>query len=110
MKFLNKFHLYIGLMRQRGTDINRLTTEKFETDIVNQNFCNTNWPICLYDFLYKDKKEPYFRYRTNEIEIVDDYFGTKTGENVQAKTNSEISFQHADTSFEELLIERNMHI
>lgn len=64
----------------------------------------------MYDFLYKDKIEPHFSFRSQQIEVVEDYFGTEEGENIQAKTNSEISFQNTNTSFEELLIERNSHI
>lgn len=111
VKFLNKFHLFNGIMKERGHgEIRGSIMDNFEEEVVNAHDCNPDWPICLYDFLYKDKTTSHFAYRSEKIDIVDDYFGDGTGEQVQAQTNSELSFQHANTSYEDLLIERNAHI
>jgi hypothetical protein len=98
-------------MKRRGHSNGKSSIlENFEEEVVNVSKWNTNWPICLYDFLYRDRKNSHFALRSQQIQVVDDYFGDETGEHTLAKTNSEVSFQPYNLSFEDLLIERNVHI
>ena len=108
-KFLKKFHLFEGLMKTRGEG-NKGSLENFEEEVVSLNEWDTDWPICLYDFLYKDKIKDHFTFRSQEINIVDDYFGDGKGGKSKVVPNNEEQFSNNDIIFEELLIERNRHI
>ena len=60
-KFLKKFHLFDGLMKTRGQAAkNSSVLDEFEEEVVGANEWNSEWPICLYDFLYKDKIKDHF--------------------------------------------------
>lgn len=98
-------------MKQWGHGDGSIKKEKddFEDKIVNNYSCNHEWPICLYDFLYKDKIDTHFAFRSSKIEIQEDYFGNGKGDHVKARSNSDLSLHIPDTKFEELLIERNEH-
>jgi hypothetical protein len=110
-KFLKKFHLFNGILKQRGHGEKKGSIlTNFEEEVVNVSDCNLHWPIWLYDFLYQDRIAKHFAFKTQNIQIVEDYFGDVHGDNIQAKGNSELSFQKADTNYDELLIERNPHI
>lgn len=110
-KFLKKFHLFEGLMKIKGhSDSIKVNIDNFEEEVVSTNECDTDWPICLYDFLYKDKIKDHFTFRTQELTIVDDYFGDGNGDNIKVSSNIEEPFINHDIAFENLLIERNRHI
>ena len=101
-KFLNNFYLYRGLIKhyenrkkmlQNGllklqqddeeklTDYIRILTSNFqgnEAEVMRTFNCNPEWPICLYDFTYKNKSNEFQTMRcrhhlTNYV--VEDYFG-----------------------------------
>lgn len=111
VKFLNKFPLFNGLMKQWGQgEINKGAIENYEEEIVNCHECNVKWPICLYDFLYKERLRDHFAYRTQNINIEEDYFGDGKGSNIKAKTDSEATFPMSNLDYDDLLIERNGHI
>ena len=110
-KFLKKFHLFEGLMKIKGQwESSKGNSDNFEEEVVSTNECDTDWPICLYDFLYKDKIKDHFTFRSQELNIVDDYFGDGSWNNIQVKSDFEEQFLNHDIPFENLLIERNRHI
>lgn len=115
IKFLNKFLLFIGLMKQKGQgNVTVEDMKNYEDEIVQENDCDPNWPICLYDFLYKDKNKMHFALRTQTINIVEDYFGDEQGENAiinsGAASIESILYDNTRNLFNNLLIERNQHI
>lgn len=68
--------------------------------------CNTDWPICLYDFTIKSKCPNYFVARVQApltSFVIDTYFKNSTGGNYKPDTT--ISTDPCD-----LLIERNNHL
>jgi hypothetical protein len=112
---MNKFFLYTGLMKQRGQGRTNVENMKnYEDDIVMNNCCDTNWPICLYEFLYRDKVKQHFALRTKEINIVEDYFGDENNKNQIIKSSSasveNILYNSTRDQYDNLLIERNNHI
>mmetsp|Transcript_16302 Transcript_16302/g.15664 ORF Transcript_16302/g.15664 Transcript_16302/m.15664 type:complete len:84 (+) Transcript_16302:193-444(+) len=64
LKFLNKFYLYSeistafgnGVDKEKAKDIQFKPLDKYENEVINIFKCNPkDWPICLYDFTYKQK-------------------------------------------------------
>jgi hypothetical protein len=99
MKFLNRFCLFSGLSRMKCDNIPK--NEKYEEAIVNHFNCDPKWPVCLYDFTYKNLCENYFVYRTREMPpIFEDYFGNPE---VDGSRKPEIEHQ---PEYENLVIER----
>jgi len=51
--------------------------EQFEKDLMKIWKCSDEWPVCLYDFAFKNKNPQYLVYRVeNNLEeyAIDDYF------------------------------------
>ena len=114
-KFLNKFFLYSGLIKQKShVELNSDKNGNFEEELVCQSVWNPEWPICLYDFLYKDRIKNYFWLKTDTISVVDDYFGDGTGNNCIADSNEakveSMMYSSKHDQYQNLLIERNNHI
>ena len=84
--------------------------EDFEEEVVGANEWSFDWPICLYDFLYKDKIKDHFIFKSQEIKYVDDYFGDGSGETSMVQSKIDFSLTSQNINFENLLIERNPHI
>lgn len=115
IKFLNKFFLFIGLMKQRGQgNVSIEDMKNYENEIVQENDCDESWPICLYDFLYKDKHKQHFAFRTQTINVVEDYFGDDQGENAIINSGAanieSILYENSRDQLHNLLLERNEHI
>lgn len=53
----------------RGFDITK-------TEHIEALKCNHKWPVCLFDFTYKNKVPEYFSFRveTSRYEIIQDHF------------------------------------
>lgn len=101
-------------MKKRSlNDVNPKDMKNYETEVVLNNWCDPNWPICLYDFLYKDKLKNHFWLRTGTINVVDDYFGDENGDNEMvdsAIANFESKlYNDARDQYHNLLIERKNH-
>ena len=113
IKFLNKFYLFTGLMKEKGaSEYKKGQDENFEDQVVNSSEWNPDWPVCLYDFLYRDKLDTHFAFKSQNLEIVDNYFGNgrgHSGNKIKTRPNSE-SNSHQSQDFDDLLIERNRHI
>ena len=94
LKFLNKFYLYSELSKHQhehktlgSPDIFNKPLDKFESEVMKIFNCNTKeWPICLYDFTYKNRIPQYLCYRTSKKApvIIDDYFyGRKASQQIE---------------------------
>ena len=120
LQFVNRFFLYNGLQTYYATrndeeaiiatKIASATMEKFELDIMKIFVCNPKWPICLYDFSFRNKCPTYFCFRVqNDLTeyVRDDYFFGETQPD-ERKVQMRNQFDTGNTS--ELLIERNVHL
>jgi hypothetical protein len=60
--------------------------EQFETELMKVFNCNCEWPICLYDFTYKNKIPNYFCFKVeadiNSL-IIDNYFSEANRETLK---------------------------
>jgi hypothetical protein len=108
LKFVNKFFLYSGLTKnldQSGS------MEEFESELMKIFNCDPEWPICLYDFTYKNKVPKFFCFRIEcdlTTRIIDNYF---TNENSKASSKWPSSNRISSRNLvNDLLIERNFHI
>jgi hypothetical protein len=97
VEFLSKFN---QIMRLKGfEEMDNPTFNSCMEELVNSNKIHLNaGGSCI---------KEYFAFRCESISIVDDYFGDGSGEYVQARTNSELSFQNTNLQFEDLLVGRN---
>ena len=62
--------------------------DKKETELMQIFDCDPNWPICLYDFTFKNRNHKYISMRCRESlndYVYDNYFDQKTGLNTKAK-------------------------
>lgn len=70
LKFLNKFYLYSSLTKHceasnaKNKDIFQKSLDLYEKEVMEIFNCDTEWPICLYDFTYKNKIPQYLSFRT----------------------------------------------
>ena len=63
LKFLNKFYLYSSLSKHaeqvqnfKNKEIFTKSLDKYENEVMQIFHCDAeSWPICLYDFTYKNK-------------------------------------------------------
>lgn len=89
LKFINRFYLYIGLckyyqLRQhenlefaKAAQVISQTMDKYEKSLMSIYNCNSDWPICLFDFSYKNKNPNYIAYKVKDpltLYIKQDYF------------------------------------
>ncbi|CAI2385716.1 unnamed protein product [Moneuplotes crassus] len=132
-KFLRKIYLYNGISKLRSQqDWPKDILENFDEEVVAGNSCDTNWPICLYDFFYQNKIQRHFAFKNKKkINIIEHHFGepslhADSGEELQFTTvkleedkidsdnGNEIDFDsEGDTEpnkLDGLLLERNIHL
>lgn len=102
MKFLNKFYLFTGTNRTTNT-----VAESLHNPDLFFNCDPQKWPLCLFDFTYKNILHQFFVYRVNKntVQILDDYF---YGSSMNYDCDTEDSTE--TTVFDKLLIERNQHL
>ena len=104
MQTINKFYLQGGIDSNADYTGDAKSIEQMQADIIARFDCNPQWPICLFDFTYKNKVPQYFAFRTNEdltkVQI-EDYFG---GSHQPPKK------EESKMSQQSLMIERNRHI
>jgi hypothetical protein len=83
LKFLNKFYLYSGLSKHSETnnsganEIFFKSLDDYENEVMKVfNCCPGEWPLCLFDFTYKNKIPQFLCFRTSSDppRIIDDYF------------------------------------
>ncbi|CDW84002.1 tbc1 domain family member 2b [Stylonychia lemnae] len=108
--FYNKFYLLTGLSKLRtcdqyknreeifkNLDANQsvlseqtLNTRDFESQAVHNYKCDCSWPICLYDFTFKQIYPQFFCFKTAEdIHIVPDHFSTQKFDQIVMKIRSD---------------------
>ena len=76
--------------------------------------CNSSWPICLFDFTFKNQCPKYVAFRmqkTLDTFVIEDYFHPESahGRNSSSKVRPEQAPQSL-IPFGELLIQRNKHL
>lgn len=103
---MSRFTLYQGLVKyiqdsgsdSSGYQVTLLPIDKFETHLMQIFNCEQGWPVCLFDFAFKNKNPTYLAYRTQSpltSYMVDNYF-------YGPKCNRVVC--------DELVIERNHHL
>ena len=66
LTFINKFFLYAGLGKfNQEKDLFQKNMEEFERELMEIFCCDKNWPICLYDFTYKNRIPHYLSFRVD---------------------------------------------
>lgn len=78
LEFAQKFMLYSGLVyyitknKDRGLaeanacSITSQSIEKYEQDLMKIWNCDPKWPVCLYDFSFKNKNPTYLAFRVEK--------------------------------------------
>jgi hypothetical protein len=89
-QFLNKFYLYCGFAR---TAEYRKEYECGKQDIHEILKCDKQWPVCLFDFTYKNKVPDYFVYRVEKssYHIRENYFYSEFSENGSVSSKGKVS-------------------
>jgi len=103
IKFLNWFYLFSGISRLKCEGQEKTCNEEgFEDEIVDNFECNPEWPICLYDFTYKNRCGDALAYQVQEMpELMEDYF---------ERIDEPKPLYSPTTEYSKLRIERNRHI
>lgn len=111
MQTINKFYLQGGIDANADYSGDAKSVEQMQYDIIQRFDCKPSWPICLFDFTYKNKVPQYFAFRTNDDltkSQIEDYFKAP---NSVSKKKEEVKQQAVVTGNSEgLMIERNRHI
>eukprot|EP00347_Sterkiella_histriomuscorum_P004415 403360549 len=93
VKFLNKFYLYNGIAKQMDQKIKCFDINK--TEHIEALRCDKKWPVCLFDFTYKNKVPEYFAFRADSksYSIQKDYFyGEDTKR--ESQVSSQVNFDY----------------
>lgn len=65
LQFVNKFFLYSGLCKfYEEKEVEWKTIEDFEKEVMQMFNCDSDWPICLFDFTYKNRIPNYLCFKT----------------------------------------------
>lgn len=75
--------------------------------------CNPEWPICLYDFSFRNKCPTYFAFRVGKplaSYVIDDYFYGSDQDNPKAVSGKTTFKAVTAADASQLLIERNKHL
>lgn len=87
LNFINKFFLYNGLSKfNEQHEIFYKSMDLFEKELMEIFNCDTSWPICLFDFTYKNKVPNFviFKIERELTEcIIDNYMGEEHKQNYQ---------------------------
>lgn len=85
--------------------------EDIQKDLINKFDCNPDWPICMFDFTYKNKVPNHFCFKVEanlSIYIQDNYFDSANPPSdkklYRLRENAE------NRSLQDMLIERNHHL
>jgi hypothetical protein len=79
---LNKFYLYSSLSKHAENSNGKMkeifmkALDQYENEVMKIFNCDTQWPVCLYDFTYKNKIPQYLCFRTSYDPpfIIEEYF------------------------------------
>jgi hypothetical protein len=61
-KFLNKFYLYMGFAKKTSAETRKKGLDSSKCETFERLTCDHKWPVCLFDFTYKNKIPDYFIY------------------------------------------------
>lgn len=94
LKFLNNFYLYSGLSKYAEEndlsqkEIFQKSLDKYENEVMKVFNCDPEWPLCLFDFTYKNKIPQFlcFRSSANPPNFIDDYFCEENLDRKQFRT------------------------
>jgi ribosomal protein S21 len=131
-KFLNKFYLYTGIVKNHLNKKETETTQGME--YIELLTCDKRWQVCMLDFTYKNQVPEFFVFRTDPSTrvVINNYFcceasedydksppgsrgykqGTDTLNEENEDENSSPTSKRKnmkDLSEQDLLIERNVH-
>ena len=129
MQFIQKFYLYRGLSQYfreqtpnvaQANDYNKMMTlsmDKYEKALMKIFECKAEWPICLFDFSYKNKCPTYFCFRVGHdlgSYVIDDYFSINphsVGQKLNEFRKNKVTLMSmTGIGVDELVIERNFHL
>ena len=51
-----------------------------EDDLIRSIECNHSWPVCLFDFTYKNMISEFFVFKVRKFEVIEDYFKDNLGD------------------------------
>ena len=78
---MNKFYLYSGLAKMHENQkspqahVFHKALDVYENELMLIFNCSEEWPICLYDFTYKNKIPQYLCFKTESYpSIIEDHF------------------------------------
>ena len=103
--FLSQYSLFSGL-KLRSHDIQH--TGDRENDIMKIFRCDPAWPVCLYDFAYKNKIPRYFCFRVKAqltSLLISDYFNDERLDSKSQKPGAPL----IQSNLSDVMIERNPH-
>lgn len=86
--------------------------DKYERDLMQIFNCDTQWPVCLYDFSFKNKNPTYLCLRVaNDLTsyAYDNYFYGKN-QNLQQESPEYQPGLFKNENRNEMLVERNQHL
>lgn len=85
-KFLNKFYLYCGVARSSDW---KKEAESLNVDVLELLKCDKKWPVCLFDFTYKNKVPEFFVFRVaeNNYHVTNNYFYGEMAEEKSVSSN-----------------------
>ncbi|CDW83411.1 gtpase-activating protein [Stylonychia lemnae] len=120
-QFINRFYLYPGLhkfynLNENSQQLSCQNVEQFNNKLFNYFHCDPKWPVCLYDYTYKNKIPNYLCFKiASELTqfIKTDYFYPNQNENLdsdqilQKILNEELKLKELK---DQILIERNEHM
>jgi hypothetical protein len=84
--------------------------EDFEEELMTIFNCDPSWPICLFDFTYKNKVPHYFCFKVNRSlndHVIPDYF---IPENAQTYKDPKSRKLQNAINENDILAERNPHL
>ena len=62
LQFINKFYLHGGLSHHYEDNKVSKGMEELENQLMKTFDCDSQWPVCLYDFTYKNRIPTFFAF------------------------------------------------
>ncbi len=80
LQFINKYFLYGGLTHHYDEGKMGKSMDELEKVLMNQFECDPKWPICLFDFTYKNRIPTYLVFKVQQplTELVIENYWTES--------------------------------